>query len=112
MATLVKIRDDKQLLSDFKVLLDVDFVSGTARVRRILPMMAVLVQICNVFPGLRMALDSVLAFQGQDLDSSAVFGTAGLLRADCLLCKRPICMLTPSVYCYLIAHVRALFVLH
>lgn len=28
LATLVKIRDDKQLLSDFKVLLDVDFVSG------------------------------------------------------------------------------------
>lgn len=54
MAALVKIRADKQLLSHFKVLLDVDFASGAARVRRILPMMAVLVQICNVFPGLRI----------------------------------------------------------
>lgn len=41
--------------------------------------MAVLVQICSVFPGHRMGLDSVLAFQGQVLDSSAVFGTAGPL---------------------------------
>lgn len=49
------------------------------RGRRILPTMAVLVHICNVFPGLRMAPDSVLAFQGRVLDSSAVFGTAGPL---------------------------------
>lgn len=79
LATFVKIRDDKELLSDFKVLLDVEFASGAARVRRILPTMAVLVRICNVFPGLRMGLDSVLAFQGQVLDSSAVFGHAGPL---------------------------------
>lgn len=79
LATLVKMRDDKQLLSHFKVLLDMDFVSGAARVRCILPMMAVSVQISNVFPGPRIGLDSVLAFQGQVLDSSAVFGTAGPL---------------------------------
>lgn len=55
-------------------------------------MMAVLVQICNVFPGLRMGLDGVLAFQGQVLDFlSSIWNcrTALLLQADCLLSKRP-----------------------
>lgn len=78
--------------SDFKVLLDVVSVSGATRGRRILPMMAVVVQMCNVFPGLRMGLDGVLAFQGQVLDFlSSIWNcrTALLLQADCLLSKRP-----------------------
>lgn len=70
--------------------------------------MAVLVQICNVFPDPRMGLDGVLAFQGQVLESSAGCWTAVLLQAHCLLTIRPIYMPMSLLYYYIVAHVFTL----